>query len=268
MRCLLEILFIADIVGRAGRRAVFQFLPKILSRYSIDFVLANGENAAGGLGITPQVAEELVRGGVDLLTSGNHVWEKQEILSFMESDKRLIRPANYPEGTPGSGTALIASSINTRIGILNLEGRVFMKNLDCPFLVAKREIEMLKKEVEIIIVDFHAEATSEKVALGWFLDGEVSAVIGTHTHVQTADEKILPKGTAYITDVGMTGPIHSIIGMKKEVVMRRFLTQIPRKFEVAKGDIQLQGVIIGIDNETGKSTNIERINITSTINGI
>jgi len=263
----LKILFIADIVGRAGRRAVSQFLPKILSRHSIDFVLANGENAAGGLGITPQVAEELLSGGVDLLTSGNHVWEKREILTFMDSGKRLIRPANYPEGTPGYGTALIATPMNTRIGILNLEGRVFMKNLDCPFVAAKREIERLKKEVEIIIVDFHAEATSEKVALGWFLDGEVSAVIGTHTHVQTADEKILPKGTAYITDVGMTGPIYSVIGMKKEIVVKRFLTQIPQKFEVAKGDIQLQGVIIGIDTKTGKSTSIERINITS-INGI
>lgn len=259
----LKILFIADIVGSSGRRAVSEFLPQILDLYSVDFILANGENAAGGLGITPQIAEELFGKGIDLLTSGNHVWKKKEVLGFLESDRRLLRPANYPEGAPGFGTALITNSMNTSVGIINLEGRVFMKTLDCPFLVAKREIERLKEDTEILIVDFHAEATSEKVALGWFLDGEVSAVIGTHTHVQTADEIILPKGTAYITDAGMTGPMHSVIGMKTEIVLRRFLTQIPQKFEVAKGDIQLQGVVITIDPTSGKSTHIERINVTS-----
>ncbi len=259
----LKVLFIADIVGKSGRRAVSDFLPRILNRYPIDFIVANAENAAGGLGITPQIAEELLRGEIDILTSGNHVWEKKEILGFLELNDRLLRPANYPQGTPGFGVALITNDMNARIGIINLEGRVFMKNLDCPFQVAQREIEKLKQETNTIIVDFHAEATSEKVALGWFLDGEVSAVIGTHTHVQTADEKILPKGTAYITDAGMTGPVYSVIGMKREIVIKRFLTQTPCKFEVAKGDIQLQGVIVTLDRQTGKSTDIERINITS-----
>jgi len=256
----LRILFIGDVVGKGGRRAVTELLPR-LREGGVDFVIANGENAAGGMGITPQVAQLLLESGVNVITSGNHIWRKKEIIPFLEQEPRLLRPANYPHGAPGRGSSIYAAANGRKIGVLNLEGRIFMKALESPFRTAEEHLSFLRKEAEVIIVDFHAEATSEKMALGWFLDGEVSAVLGTHTHVQTADEKVLPGGTAYITDVGMTGPIDSVIGIKKEIALERFLTMLPNKFEPAKGEVELQGVIIEVDDETGLSSGIRRIKI-------
>ena len=257
----MRILFIGDIVGKAGRRAVEELLEKVISDYDADFTIANGENAAGGMGITPPIALEILGQGVDVLTSGNHIWAKKEILPFLSEERRILRPANYPARVPGRGAGVFKLNDGQKIGILNLEGRVFMKPLDCPFRVAEREIESMRKETEMIIVDFHAEATSEKNAMGWFLDGKVSAVLGTHTHIQTSDEKILDEGTAFITDVGMTGPFDSVIGIRKEIALERLLTQISWKFDVATEDIQLQGVVVDVDPKTGRSTNIKRIRV-------
>jgi len=257
----MRILFIGDIVGKAGRRAIHGLLEKVVADDEIEFTIANGENAAGGMGITPEIAIEMLDEGVDVLTSGNHIWAKKEIIPFLDEESRLLRPANYPEGVPGRGAGVFRLGNGKKIGILNLEGRVFMKHLDCPFRVGEKEVERLKQETNIVIVDFHAEATSEKMAMGWFVDGKVSAVLGTHTHIQTCDEKILDKGTAYITDVGMTGPLNSVIGIRKEVALERLLTQIPWKFDVATEDIELQGVVVEVDPKTGKSKSIERIRV-------
>lgn len=257
----MKILFIGDIVGKPGRRAVNRLLPSIVNDYEIDIVIANCENAAGGFGVTRKVVDELYRNKIDVLTSGNHIWDKKEISDFIDDYETLLRPANYPEGSLGQGS-IIASCISGRpVGVLNLEGRVFMKPLDCPFRVAEREIDRLKKQTNIIIVDMHAEATSEKQALGWFLDGRVSAVLGTHTHVQTADERILPKGTAYITDVGMTGPFDSVIGIKQDIIIQKFLTSFPARYDVAKNNVRLQAVVINIDDASGKSLGIKRLNL-------
>ena len=257
----MRILFIGDIVGKPGRRAIERLLPRITAEEKIDFTIANGENAAGGMGLTAEIAVELLNHGVDVLTSGNHIWAKKEIRSFLKEERKLLRPANYPEGAPGRGSGVFQSREGEKIGVLNLEGRVFMRNLDCPFKVAEKEIEEMKKETDTIVVDFHAEATSEKIALGWFLDGKVSAVLGTHTHVQTADERILNAGTAYMTDAGMTGPLASVIGIRKQIALSRFLTQIPSQFDVATGEIELQGAVVEVDSETGKSKNIKRIRV-------
>ena len=257
----MRILFIGDIIGKPGRQAVDGILEKLISDYKIDFTIANGENAAGGMGITPPIAIDILNQGVDVLTSGNHIWAKKEIFSFLDEELRILRPANYPPRVPGRGMDIFKSKDGQKVGVLNLEGRVFMKNLDCPFRTGEREIEILNKETNIIIVDFHAEATSEKMAMGWFLNGKVSAVLGTHTHVQTCDERILDGGTAYITDVGMTGPLASVIGIRKQVALERLLTQVPWKFDVATEEIELQGVVIDIDPETGKSRNIQRIKV-------
>jgi metallophosphoesterase (TIGR00282 family) len=257
----MRLLFIGDIVGRPGRRAIFNLLEQIIKSYEIDFIIANGENAAGGMGITPAIASEILDKGVDVLTSGNHIWAKKEIIPFLNEEERILRPANYPGKVPGRGIGVYRARGGEKIGVLNLEGRVFMKNLDCPFRTGEREIESLSKETKIIIVDFHAEATSEKVAMGWFLNGKVSAVIGTHTHVQTCDEKVLDEGTAYITDVGMTGPLASVIGIRTQIAIDRLLTQIPWKFDVATDDVELQGVIVDIDSDTGKSISIKRLKI-------
>jgi 2',3'-cyclic-nucleotide 2'-phosphodiesterase len=255
----MKILFISDIIGKPGRQAIRELIPGIVSRHEVDLVIANCENAAAGFGVTRDVVEELYDSEINVLTSGNHIWDKKEINEFIGDFDTLLRPANYPTGTPGKGSVVISSNSGIPIGIINLMGRVFMTPLDCPFRVAEKEIEKLRKETRIIVVDIHAEATSEKEALGWFLDGRVSAVIGTHTHVQTADERILPEGTAYITDAGMTGPFNSIIGIRKDLILDRFLIQTPNKFVVAKDDVRLQGVIIDIDEQNGKARDIQRI---------
>lgn len=257
----MKILFIGDIVGKPGRKAVSALLPGIVGQYGVDIVVANCENAAGGFGVTRKIVDELYHNEIDILTSGNHIWDKKETIDFIDDYETLLRPANYPEGTVGKGSVVIDTRLGISLGVLNLEGRIFMKPLDCPFRVAEREIEKLKHKTDIIIVDIHAEATSEKEALGWFLNGKVSAVLGTHTHVQTADERVLPGGTAYISDVGMTGPFDSVLGIRKEVALERFLTLLPNRFDVAKGDIRLQGVLLDIDNRTGRALSIERLNI-------
>jgi metallophosphoesterase (TIGR00282 family) len=257
----MNILFVGDIVGKPGRRAIHEVLEKVISEHEIDFTIANGENAAGGMGITPPIALEILEEGVDVLTSGNHIWAKKEVIPFLDEESRILRPANYPAQVPGRGEGVFHLRNGEQVAVLNLEGRVFMKHLDCPFRAAEKEIEMLKKQSNIIVVDFHAEATSEKVAMGWFLNGKVSAVLGTHTHVQTSDERILDEGTAYITDVGMTGPLDSVIGIRKEVALERLLTQIPWKFDVATGKIELQGVVVEVDQKTGKSKSIQRIRV-------
>jgi 2',3'-cyclic-nucleotide 2'-phosphodiesterase len=257
----MKILFIGDIVGKPGRRAVSHLLPRIVTSYSIDFIIANCENSAAGFGVTREIVEELYENRIDVMTSGNHIWDKKEFLEFAEDYETLLRPANYPPGTPGFGSVAMPDALGDYIGVVNIMGRVFMPPLDCPFRTVEREIEKLKKKAKIIVVDIHAEATSEKVAMGWFLDGRASAVIGTHTHVQTADERVLPGGTAYITDAGMTGAFDSVIGIKKDIILDRFLMQIPNKFEVAKGDVRMQGVVIDIDRSSGKATAIERISI-------
>ena len=248
-------------MGKPGRKALREGLPDLVNKLKTEFVIANVENAAGGFGITKTVGEEILSVGVDVLTSGNHIWDKKEALTYIPKENRLLRPANYPDDVPGSGSIVMNSSSGEKIAVLNLSGRVFMNNLDCPFKVAKREVALLRKQAKIIIVDFHAEATSEKSAISWYLDGEVSAVLGTHTHVQTADETILPKGTAFITDVGMTGPVNSIIGVEREQVLNRFLTGIPTRFDTAKGSSVLSCVVLEINPKTGMSTGIQRLQI-------
>ena len=256
-----NILFIGDIVGKPGRQAVSRELHRLVDRYNIDLVIANGENASGGFGITTETARELFGCGVHLFTSGNHIWDKKEVLEYLKKEERIIRPANYPEGAPGKGSAVFTTPGGVKVGVLNLEGRVFMDALDCPFRAADREVAALAAITPVIIVDFHAEATSEKSSLGWYLDGRVSAVVGTHTHVQTADERLLTAGTAYISDVGMTGAFDSVIGVRKDEPIYRFLTQLPAKFEVAKKDIRMNAVVLTIDETSGRALGIERINI-------
>ncbi|MCK4852020.1 MAG: TIGR00282 family metallophosphoesterase [Candidatus Omnitrophica bacterium] len=255
----MNILFLGDIVGRPGREIIHQVLPDYIKKREIDFVIANGENAAGGSGVTPRIAEQLFAGGIDVLTSGDHIWKKREIYDYLEHTDRLLRPANYPWGVPGKGSTVVHAADGRKVAVVNLVGRVFMEPVDCPFIAVKEEIKKLSDETPVIIVDIHAEATSEKVAFGWFLDGLVSGVIGTHTHIQTADEKILPKGTAYITDCGMTGPYDSVIGRRKEQILERFVTQLPTRFEMASDDVQMHGVIIRTDDGTGKALGIERV---------
>lgn len=257
----MKILFIGDIVGNPGRRAVNEGLPDLVGKLKIDFVIANAENAAGGFGITQVIGEELFALGIHVLTSGNHIWDKKEAVAYISKENRLLRPANYPPGVAGSGSIILNSASGEKVGVLNLSGRVFMSPMDCPFRTARAEISALKKHARVIIVDFHAEATSEKSAIGHFLDGEVSAVIGTHTHVQTADEKILPKGTAFITDVGMTGPVDSIIGVKKEQIIEKFLTQVPARFETAKGETMLCCAVVEINPKTGLAVSIQRLQL-------
>jgi len=255
----LRLLIIGDVVGRSGRRAVKVNLGRLKKELALDMVIANGENAAGGKGITKEVAHELFASGVDVLTMGNHVWNKRETFEYIDGEIRIIRPANYPPGVPGIGAGVFDKCKKAKVAVINLAGRVFLQSIDCPFRKADEILERLAGKVRVVIIDFHAEATSEKVALGWYLDGRVSALIGTHTHVQTADECILPGGTAYITDIGMTGPFNSIIGVKKEMVLDSFITQIPQRFEVATGPFQFNGVVVDIDENSGKATAITRI---------
>jgi len=253
----MKILFIGDIVGRPGRETVKALLPSLKEEFALDFIIANVENAAGGSGITPKVADELFGYGIDAFTSGDHIFKKRDVLSIINDEPRLLRPANFPSVSPGRGAGIFKTKSGDPILLINLLGRVFMEARECPFRVVREEID--KNKNNIIIVDFHAEATSEKVAMGWFLDGVVSAVIGTHTHIQTADEKILPKGTAYITDAGMTGPHRSVIGRRIEDVLTRFITQVDQRFEVANEGLQLQGVVFDIDENTGKARSIMRL---------
>jgi metallophosphoesterase (TIGR00282 family) len=253
----MNILFIGDIVGRPGRTIIKSLLPGLKEEFDLDFVIANIENAAGGSGATPAIVDELLSYGIDAFTSGDHIFKKRDILPVINEKPRLLRPANFPLATPGKGAALFKTKSGKPLFLINLLGRVFMEARECPFRVVKEEID--RAESKIIIVDFHAEATSEKVAMGWYLDGLVSAVLGTHTHVQTADDKILPNGSAYITDVGMTGPQRSVIGRKIEDVLVRFITQVDRRFEVASEDPQLQGVFLDIDESTGRAKSITRI---------
>jgi metallophosphoesterase (TIGR00282 family) len=254
----LRILFIGDIVGSPGRKIVHDRLADILVQRKIDLCIANGENSASGFGITPRLAEELFSAGVEVITGGNHVWDRREILDFFPHEPRLLRPANFPESSPGKGFYAGHTKGGVGYAVMNLQGRTFMIALDDPFRAAERELAKLPSDVKVIIVDMHAEATSEKQAMGWFLAGKVSAVLGTHTHVPTADQRVLPGGTAYITDVGMTGPHDSVIGMDKQGVLQRFLDQMPAKFAVAEGDIQMNAVQIEVDESTGRAISIER----------
>lgn len=254
----LKVLFIGDIVGNPGRKITKEAISKIKKEKAIDFCIANGENAAGGSGITYVIAKELYEYGVDAITMGNHTWSKKEILSFIDCDSKIVRPANYPQELPGKGSTIITGK-DYKIGVLNLLGRVYMDSVDCPFKAADRELEYIKSNVKVVIVDIHAEATSEKCALAWHLDGRVSCVVGTHTHVQTCDERILPFGTGFITDVGMTGPHEGVIGVDRELVLKKFITHMPAKFEVSKGSVQFNAVIIEIDEKNGKTLNIERV---------
>ncbi len=255
----MKILFIGDIVGDAGIKAVKVLLPELLVEYEPDCVIANAENASGGFGLNKQTAKKLFEYGIGVLTSGNHIWDKKNIFSFMDDEPRLLRPANYPPGVPGRGRVVLPVGGQHRLGILNLSGRVFMEPLDCPFRAAESEIAALEEDTRCILVDIHAEATSEKQALGWMLDGRVSAVCGTHTHVQTADETILPGGTAYITDVGMSGAFASVIGVERDIAIKRFQTQLPISFKTAEKDIRLNGFLVEIDPDTGKALRCERI---------
>jgi|ERR1051326_261284 metallophosphoesterase (TIGR00282 family) len=261
----MRVLFIGDIFGRPGRAIVAEKLPKLVAEKKIDLVLANAENAAAGFGITPALVEELLGFGIEVLTTGNHVWDKREIIDFFDRAasspdgiaRRVLRPANYPSGTPGWGVFEGVSRSGIPFAVLNLQGRVFMADNDDPFRVAD---ELLKKiTAKLIFVDLHAEATSEKIAMGWYLDGRVTALLGTHTHVPTADERVLPKGTAYQTDVGMTGPYDSVIGVQKELILHRFLTQMPSRFEAAKDDARFAAALIECDPATGRASSVERV---------
>ncbi len=258
-------LFIGDVFGKPGRRLVMDKLQGIIHEFRVDFCIANIENAAAGYGITPQIADELLNCGIDLLTSGNHIWDKRAIIPYLSEQPRLLRPQNYPHATPGSGVFVGDTKCGVRVGVLNLQGRVFMASIDCPFTAGLAAVERIRKQTPIILVDFHAEATSEKQACGWFFDGRVSAVIGTHTHVQTADERILPKGTAYITDLGMTGPHDSVIGSVPDLALDRFLRQIPVRLEPASGNLRICGAVVEIDESSGLALQIERINLPCTL---
>jgi len=260
---MMRILFIGDIVGRPGRELVRTGLRGLVEHYRADLVIANAENAAAGFGITREIGDQLLEWGVDVMTSGNHIWDKKEALDYIGAEPRLLRPANYPAGAPGNGSYLARTRDGRSVGVVNAMGRVFMLNIDDPFRVLPREIDALKPRTRIVFVDFHAEATSEKIAMGWHLDGKATAVIGTHTHVQTADERILPKGTAYLTDVGMTGPHDSIIGVEKEAALNKFLTALPQKFETATGNPRLNAILVEADEASGRATDIERISLSA-----
>ncbi len=258
----MKALLVGDVVGKPGRRILKALLSGIVDRHRIDYVVVNVENAAGGFGITTAIAEELSELPIDCFTSGNHIWDKSDGMAVLDQDRRFLRPANYPAGNPGVGMHVGETPGGIRVATINLEGRVFMKPLESPFEVADRLLDDLDEEVRVVLVDFHAEATSEKQALGFYLDGRVSAVVGTHTHVPTADERVLPQGTAFLTDLGMTGPYESIIGMRVDKVLRRFKLHSPGAFEVAKRDVRLAAVVVDIDETSGSARGIERLLLT------
>ena len=263
MTRLMNILFIGDIFGKSGREIARRAVPALVATRAVDLVIANVENAAAGFGITGDIAETILGFGVDVMTTGNHVWDKKEVLEYIPGQPRLLRPANYPAGVPGRGSYLARTRSGEPVGVLNLMGRVFMTPLDDPFAMAIREAEALRAKTRVILLDFHAEATSEKTAMGWHMDGRVTAVVGTHTHVQTADERILPKGTAYLTDAGMTGPHDSIIGVSVDAALGRFRNAMPAKFEAAPGAARLNAVLVTADPATGRAVTIERINLSA-----
>ena len=260
----MNILLIGDVVGRPGRELVRKGLRALIEVHGVDFVIANAENAAAGFGVTKDIGDALLESGIDVMTSGNHIWDKKEVIDYIKAEPRLLRPANYPAGVPGRGSSVADTGDGRAVGVINVMGRVFMLPIDDPFAVVLREIDAIRHRTRVIIVDFHAEATSEKIAMGWHLDGRVTAIIGTHTHVQTADERILPKGTAYLTDVGMTGPHDSIIGMEVGPSLARFLNGMPTKFEPATGNPRLNGVIVEADDRTGLAKRIVRISYSET----
>ena len=254
----MNILMVGDVFGEPGRAALAKHLPRLRHEHAIDFCVVNIENAASGFGVTPQMAKQALEQGADVLTSGNHIWDRKEIVEYITKENLLLRPANFPAGTPGVGYVTIKTGPH-KVAVLNLMGRVFMTPIDCPFRKADEIVPELRKDTPIVLVDMHAEATSESVAMGWHLDGRVSAVVGTHRHVQTADERVLPGGTAYITDLGMTGPTDGVIGVDRELILQRFLNQMPVRFEPAKGPAALHGVVIVVDPETGRASDIRRL---------
>lgn len=255
----MKILFIGDIVGQPGRRAVQSLLPRLREMHGIHFVIANGENSAGGNGITRKTADEIFYAGVDVITSGDHLWDQKEVTELLDGETRFLRPLNYPPGTPGQGSLVLSKDGLLPVGVLNLQGRSFMAPLENPFLMAREEVARLRQHTQIVFVDFHAEATSEKIALARMLDGSISALVGTHTHVQTADEQVFPGGTAYLTDAGFTGPHESVLGREIEPVIQRFLTSVPQRFEVARERVMLNGALIEVDEATGRALKIQRI---------
>jgi metallophosphoesterase (TIGR00282 family) len=257
----MRVLFIGDIFGKPGRKALYDKLQGLVQAHRIDFCVANVENAAAGFGLTPQIVDEFLHADIDVLTSGNHIWDKRAILPYLTQQPRLLRPHNYPSATPGTGLFIGDSRCGVRVAVLSLQGRVYMQPIDCPFVVGEAAIEMAHKQTRVVLVDFHAEATSEKQAFAWYVDGRVSAVVGTHTHVQTADERILPRGTAYITDLGMTGPYDSVIGSIPDLALERFLTQMPARLEPATGNLRFCGAVVEIDEATGLAISISRINV-------
>lgn len=259
----MRILFIGDIFGRPGRDIAHRAIPALVKQYDLDLVVANVENSAAGFGVTGDIAETILKSGVDVMTSGNHVWDKKEVLEYIPRQPKLLRPANFPAGVPGRGSWIGATRTGEQAAVINVMGRIFMAPLDDPFAVVLREVEAARARARVIIVDFHAEATSEKVAMGWHLDGRVTAIFGTHTHVQTADERLLPKGTAYLTDVGMTGPHDSVIGVQVEAALGRFVNGMPARFEAASGGARLNAIVITADSATGKASAIERLNFSS-----
>jgi metallophosphoesterase (TIGR00282 family) len=252
---------IGDIVAKPGRKIIEMNLPSLIEKHDLDFISANAENVAHGFGVTPETADELLRIGIDVLTSGNHIWDKKEIIDYMKGDSRLLRPANYSKSVPGRGHIVARSRKGFKVGVVNLQGRVFMGPSEDPFAIGQDVVNQIRRETPIILVDMHGEASSEKQAMGWFLDGKVSAVCGSHTHVPTADQRVLPGGTAYVTDIGMTGPYDSIIGVDKEQIIQKFLDQMPTRFEPAKEDPVLQAMLIQIDEQTGQAQTIQRITV-------
>ncbi|HCK09953.1 MAG: TIGR00282 family metallophosphoesterase [Gemmatimonadetes bacterium] len=257
----MRILFVGDIYGKPGRRAASELVPKLIEEREIDFTIMNGENAAGGFGITENIGSKLHAYGADVITTGNHVWDQKSSIPYIAAGGRILRPSNYPKDVGGTGAEVIMSKKGIPIGVINVMGRTGMRPMDCPFRSGMACLEELKKKTQIVFIDFHAEATSEKIAFGWYMNGSASAVVGTHTHVQTADETILPRGTAYITDVGMTGPHNSVIGAQKEAVIQQFLDRLPTRYEPATEDVKLCGVIVDVDNATGRAQAIERLRI-------
>lgn len=258
---ILTILFIADIVGKPGLDIITALLPNLRNQYRVDLCIANGENGYNGRGLNEQIVRKYVNCGVDIITGGNHSWNFSDFRRYMDTSSKVLRPLNYPDETPGKGSVVFTTKSGHQVGIINLQGRTFMNPIDCPFKKSLYEIERIKQRTNIIFVDFHAEATAEKVALAWYLDGKISALVGTHTHVQTADERIFPGGTAYISDAGMTGPFDSVIGLDINVAIKRFVTQLPEKYRVAASNIRLNAVVIEINTLTGRAEKIQRLNL-------